>query len=82
MEISIQNVNDCIVACAILHNMCEESRDSLPIEWLIETEGVQNPLLVPNTVASRVDRATTRSAVQIRKKLAENLNQFQLIVEN
>ena len=82
MEISIQNVNDCIVACAILHNMCEESRDSLPIEWLIETEGVQNPLLVPNTVASRVDRATTRSAVQIRNKLAENLNQFQLVVEN
>ena len=62
--------------------MCEESRDSLPIEWLIETEGVQNPLLVPTTVASRVDRATTRSAVQIRNKLAENLNQFQLVVEN
>ena len=71
------NVNETIHAAVLLHNLCEENMDEIPVEWFQESASNPDLFIRPN-VPSRADRSSSRSAVEIRNALATEFNHHRL----
>jgi DDE superfamily endonuclease len=71
------NVNETIHAAVLLHNLCEENMDEIPVEWFQESASTTDLFIRPNA-PSRADRSSSRSAVEIRNALAFEFNHHRL----
>lgn len=79
IEIQAVNVQETIVACAILHNLRETDREPVPPTCITEVEDVN--LMRPRS-SPVANRAAIRSSINIRRSIAEMFKDVFLIIEN
>ena len=65
---SIKFVPKLVIACSVLHNLCEQQGDACEEEWIVHS-GIDDTAQVPNATTST--SLPTSSATRIREALCD-----------